>query len=334
MPNTQAAATATQSDDVTIVVFKDNQASRSFQVSLRWISRLGLALGCFALATALSSFFALKYYRVARSTDPSHVADLEQQLSDFKTANRTLESKLAAGPAPAPATTQAAVNPLPVPTVTVTVTPVAAAAPPAQSSSAAPAAPPVGGFPLFSALPPQAQNLSADASKLPITVSPARTTWSGRLLKVDFNIQYVGTDHGSQQGRIVVLARGPNTLLGYPEGLFSRAGGDSLIVPQKGEYFSVSRFREVRAEFAEARGANPIDEIEIAILNLDGSLMVYQKTAVQQPAPKALPPAKAAPQTTGTPSAKGSLGTDAAKTPPQPKPKDSSSDLITPGVDQ
>src|SRR5262245_23826934 len=89
----------TNSDEVTVLVFKDNDPSRSFQVSLGWVTRFGFALGCLAAAALFGSFFALKFYRVARKTDPSHVIDLEQQLSDLKTANKGLESKLASATA-------------------------------------------------------------------------------------------------------------------------------------------------------------------------------------------------------------------------------------------
>jgi hypothetical protein len=170
-------------------------------------------------------------------------------------------------------------------------------------------------------------------------VSPARTSWSngGRSLKVSFNIQYTGTDHGSQQGRIIVMARGPNAVMSYPEGVFGRAGGESLIETDHGEYFSVSRFREVKATFPEIRGGatGQIQEVEILILSLDGQLLFYQKLPAAQapakPAPKPKAPAAAAePQT--QPSGPKTAEPNAAAE-PEAKKADSS-ELLEPGVDQ
>lgn len=338
MSNSRAPTPAAPSNDVTVMVFKDNHAARSFQVPLEWITRFGFGVGILAAAALLSTFFALKYYRIAGKADLSHVISLEQQVGDLKSANRALESKAATTtvnslPAPAAiptATTTAAAttSPLPIPTVTVTVTPTATAAAPTTASAPVAASSPMGTVALFSALPRKSQDLSAQAAKLPITVSPAKTSWSssGRTFKVDFNIQYTGTDRGSQQGRIIVLARGAASLLAYPEGALARAGAESLIDPQQGEYFSVSRFRETRAEFTEVKGgAKGIKDVEILIFGSEGNLISYQKLAASAApaAPKAAPaPKPTAPASTppAAPAAGGGTAT--------------SNELIEPGVDQ
>ncbi|MGZ6371744.1 MAG: hypothetical protein ACXWPM_13385, partial [Bdellovibrionota bacterium] len=135
------------SDQVTVLVFKDNYASRTFQFSLSWISRLGLLMGLLTAVTFLSVFFALKYFRIAHKADPTHVQDVEQELADLRTSYKAMETKAtdaeaAAAKAQSAATTAAAnaatgpaaalplaqiVPPIPttaapVPTVTVTVT--------------------------------------------------------------------------------------------------------------------------------------------------------------------------------------------------------------------
>jgi hypothetical protein len=276
------------------------------------------------------------------------VAGLEQRIADLTAANQGLESKLAAGaknPTAAPTVNpMAVVGPAPVPTVTVTVTP-------ASSSAQAPAAPAaVGSSPLFGALPRNTQDLTAESGKLPITVSPARVSWGagGRALRVSFNIQYTGAERGTQQGRIVILARGPSALVSYPEGVLASAGSESLIQPQQGEYFSVSRFREVKADFPEIRGASTgqIRDVEILILSLEGQLLFYQKiAAAPAPAPApphapkkaSAPPAPAAkpkaPETPAKP-AKAPEAAAPAASAHAPAAGGNAGDLIEPGVDQ
>jgi hypothetical protein len=339
-------------DEVTVLVFRDNDTSRSFQVSLGWITRLGFAIGAVVVLAMIAGFFALKFYRVARKSDPVRVIGLEQRITDLQTANQGLETKLAAAAKGQPLASSAGntsvpVNTLPVPTVTVTAIPGAAA----------------GGSILFGALPTATRDLSADSGKLPITVSPARVSFgnSGRTLKVSFNIQYGGPAHGSQQGRIIILARGPNTLFAYPEGVLGRAGASSLVAPQQGEYFSVSRFREVKADFPDLRGAanGQILDVEILIMSLEDQLLFYQKIPVTKTAAAPKPPvaapkppvaaaAPAAPPAADSPAAPAespiaapSLAKKVAKpkvitpaTPPAAAPPADASELIEPGVDQ
>ncbi|MGK5084991.1 hypothetical protein WDW37_17010 [Bdellovibrionota bacterium FG-1] len=300
---------ASKADEVTILVFKENQAARTFQLSLNWIQRFGTLVGLLIGVTLLSAFFAIKYYRVARHTDPTHVNNIEQELSQLRTTNKTLEAKIsqAAVAVTAPIATPAAPPVASAP-------PVIVSAPPAQAPAVIA---PGGSIPLFSALPRQARNLSEGAAKLPFTVSPAKLTWTGKSLRVAFNLQYTATDEGSQQGRIIVLARGPETVLAYPNGVFSRAGAESLIGPKQGEYFSVSRFREVKAEFGQLKNASQILDVEILIVSLEGELIFYQKVV----APKVVTPKE--------------LPKPAAKEAAKPKTQNPvSSEIIEPGVDQ
>ncbi|MEK6577845.1 MAG: hypothetical protein AABZ55_01345, partial [Bdellovibrionota bacterium] len=115
--------------DVTVLVFKDNYAARSFQVPLKWISKMGFFLWLGFAITVLSIFFGVKYYRIARRVDLSRVQGLENELLDLQASyhaleTRSLEPKLgvptATGDASATATQDGSI-PVPVPTVTVTV---------------------------------------------------------------------------------------------------------------------------------------------------------------------------------------------------------------------
>lgn len=260
-----------KSEDLTVLVFKDNSAARTFRVPLSWLSKLGLMSGGVAAVAVLGLFLSLKYYIAARhalkTADPAYVQDLEQEIASLRAAKTPVQTAETAAPAPvtsaiAPAAPIAAAPATaPVPTVTVTVAPTAAAAP--QVSTLA-----------FSALPTSIK--SGPASSESISISEPRVNWLGRKLSVQFFIQYVREDKGSQQGRIVLLARGGDTLLGYPAGVLNTDEKSSLVAPEKGEYFSVSRIREVKTEFGPMKSNSALKSVEVFLFGNDGRLLVHQ----------------------------------------------------------
>lgn len=280
------------SNDVTVLVFKDNHASKSFKIPLQWISRLGALLGLLAFGSLVCAYLAAKYYRTSRATSVTHVRELEQELVDLRgKVNATA--------------------PVPIPTVTVTAAPLAQVpALPSSASSSSSVTTPL----FFSAMPAKVQAPPKDLATVPIALVTPKITWEGKTLSVNFALQYIRDDKGSQQGRIILLARGPETLLAYPDGALNRPTADSLVAPDQGEYFSVSRFREVHAEFGPLKSADAIQDIEAIILSQAGQVLIHQVLSPTASA-KALvkPPIKPA---------KTSL----------PKKKDS--DLIEPGYDQ
>ena len=299
-------------DEITVLVFKDNESARTFRVSLGWISRLGFLVSLLVGSALLSSFFALKFYRLARKTAPTRVIDLEQELSQLKATNKQLESRVLQAP-PALATQSAAPVAQPAPPVAPVVAPL-----PVQAST--------GGIPLFSALPRNIQDVSTQTANLPITVSTAKVRLNGKSLRVTFNLQYTSTDGGSQQGRIIILARGTSALLAYPDGVINRAGTESLVAAEKGEYFSVSRFREVNAEFDQLRTSGQIIEAEILILNIENQLIFYQKVPISGTSSNTQKPKKSA-ENQPVPAS------DHGETAPAAK-SDGNSEIIQPGVDQ
>jgi hypothetical protein len=159
-----------------------------------------------------------------------------------------------------------------------------------------------------------------------------------------------------------VIARGPNSFFVYPEGALNAPGTESLIAPHQGEYFSVSRFREVKAEFPEIRGSGAIHDIEVLIMSLEGQLIFYEKFAAAEPPSQgkssrsAAPPSEPAQSSSdaeppvtqaaspagsaaaGAPAAakpavKPALAKPAAPKAPAALPKSDPSELIEPGVD-
>jgi hypothetical protein len=82
-----------------------------------------------------------------------------------------------------------------------------------------------------------------------LTLSQVKASLNVLRLYQEFDVRLGGRLTGrSQQGRIIVVARGPETLIVYPAGALRAADGNSLFDTEQGEYFSVSRFRETRLE--------------------------------------------------------------------------------------
>jgi hypothetical protein len=127
---------------------------------------------------------------------------------------------------------------------------------------------------LFKALPDQVQTPAGD---VPITLGAPSARWNGKTLAVRFNLQYVSKTPGGQQGRIVILARGPGMMLAHPSDVFQEVGKDILINPNKGEYFSVSRYRDTKADFGPISSRESIKEVEVLVLSSTGQLLIHQK---------------------------------------------------------
>jgi hypothetical protein len=126
---------------------------------------------------------------------------------------------------------------------------------------------------LFKALPDQVQ---LPAGEVPITLGAPSARWNGKNLAVRFNLQYVSKNPGGQQGRIVILARGPGAMLAHPAEVFQEVGKDILLNPNKGEYFSVSRYRETKADFGPIASKDSIKEVEVLVLSSTGQLLIHE----------------------------------------------------------
>jgi hypothetical protein len=248
------------SDKVTILVFKDNFAARTFQISLKWISKLGLLLALLVGLTIGSLFVAIKYYRITLELDPARIQDLEQEIAELKNA-----AAKNSGNKPVDANTQSDSN-----------KPLTPSSPSAPSASVSPTL-------FFSTFPTLASTSLPDAASLPFTVSNLSSAWHGKILQLRFHLHYTKEDKGSQHGKLLILARGPDSLLVYPPGAFNPIGEGSLVSIEKSESFSVSKAREVKAEFGPVHSQKAIKELEIYIFNHQNQILKYQKISLQKP---------------------------------------------------
>ncbi len=236
-----------------LLVFKDNFVARTFEVPLIWISRSGLILGFIVLALLLALLLTLKYYQASHPVNPTRLHSLEQELADLHAAYQTLATK--------------------------------SATPPQRSAGS------VSKPLLFSALPGDGSRPLSDPATLPFRLDQPRAYWRGKQIQVEFNIQYVKNDGGNQQGKIILLARGPETLLAYPSGVLNPAGTENLLNPESGEFFSVSRFRIGKTSLGPFPSHSHVQTVEVLIFNPEKELLLVEKLNPEASAtkPKASP---------------------------------------------
>ncbi len=312
---------------LTVLVFKENLVARSFQIPLSWITRFGVVISSLVILATGATILAVKYYRVAERSDTGRVEDLERELDTLRSAYQALEVRAAQVP-PLPATP---VSPLPADPAQLGQAPAAPTggtgtqAPGADSApeTAASSGPLRNLLPLpissssqllFTALPAEIQPPPADPSALAIRIHNPKLQWVGKKLRVGFAIQYVRADGGSQQGRILILGRGPDTVVAYPEGAVGAAGSPALLNPDRGEYFSVGRYREVRADFPAVASESSIKTVEVLLLSQSGQVLIYDR--IDAPVTKA--PAKPAARAAPAPKAAASTESNAPAAPAAP----------------
>lgn len=188
----------------------------------------------------------------------SHAEDLEKQLGELKTSYEALQARAQSG---APTNTSG--------TTSVT-----------QAS---------GGY--FTAIPQSSLRSNLPPREiLPFRMESFKVLWKGNTLQFSSAIEYIKDDGGNQQGTFVILARGGQNIYSYPDGTFNSTNSDTLIKPELGEYFSVSRYREVKANFGPVEKHDDIQSIEVLVFDVSKQLIFVERAALENIKAKEVPP--------------------------------------------
>ena len=243
---------------LTIRVHQGTHNPRTLQIPLSWIHRvtwLGWGLASLAL---FSSVYALREYLSERAARPELVAELENEVQELKIA---LEKK---GSSP----TQAA--------------PPASGTSPTQDPKASDQRPPdAPGTPLdgkpgaWSGLAEQIATPAPGASA-PIRLEDGRLEWQGKYANFSINVLFRDPGRGSQQGHLVALGRSNDRIFSHPEGVLNVASGSALFDPERGEYFSVSRYRSLRFRLGPFDAPEQLKEIQVFAFDLSNKLILIQ----------------------------------------------------------
>lgn len=241
-----------------LIVFKDDLPSKTLDIPMSWISKLGLSVSLLVAAALISIGIATRLYWVGLRSSPGRVLELEKELSELRGAQEKpiegLENTAPPSEAPTAETAQTSASQAP---ITLNQNWVNALFTPETRLT------PIG-------------LKSIDATEL-------KLRWQGKSLKVTFNIQYVKDDGGNQQGRILILARGPSGIRTYPEGILSENPNErGMIDADEGERFSVSRFRGVLAEFGPFENKSDLQSVSIFLFDTRKNLLFFKKVAVTQ----------------------------------------------------
>jgi hypothetical protein len=282
------------SERLTLVVFKDHLSSRTLTVRLAWLRAFGLViLGVIGLALVTAALFFNAYRKTIATSSVAtaiRVEELEKDLSETKAAYEAVKTQALSG---------------------------------AAGGSVL-----AGAAQAFAVLPPESilEKLPAPES-LPFRLEALKAQWKGSTLQIRSAIEYSKEDGGNQQGHFIVLVRGPQSISAYPDGSFDATGASALVKPDSGEFFSVSRYREIKADFGPFARRDDVQSIEVLIFDLKRRLIFVNRTGLESA--RAATPAKAPDAEATKPATKPT----AAATPSAPAtPSAAASDAATPAA--
>ncbi len=248
------------SERLTLVVFKDHLSSRTLTIRLAWLRAFGLALlSVIGLAVIAAALFFNAYRKTIGTGSVANtlrVEELEKEAAESKAAYEAIKSQALSG------ATGGAIL--------------------------------AGGGSSFSLLPAESvlEKLPAPDT-LPFRLEAIKAQWKGSTLQIRSAIEYSKEDGGNQQGHFMIFVRGPQSLSAYPDGAFDAAGTATLIKPDAGEFFSVSRYREIKADFGPFARRDEIQSIEILIFDQKKRLIFLNRIGLDSSAAKAPAPLKA-----------------------------------------
>ena len=260
-------AKAKRSDKIlTVQVHHENLNPRTFRVPLRWI-RQASTLAWFLLAVSIvSSVFAVREYFSERSARPELVSELENEIQELKIA---LEKKADSSAPPVtiqanPTKTSANNSSVPTDSKASDEKPATAAGEGVEGKDG-----------VWAGL---AENISLPAAGTATTVKleDARVEWQGKYVNFTVNVMYRDPGKGSQQGHIVALGRANDRLFAHPEGVLNTQSSSYLLDPNRGEYFSVARFRVLKTRFGPFDTTKQLAEIQVYLFDLNNKLILNQ----------------------------------------------------------
>ncbi|NDG83419.1 MAG: hypothetical protein EBX52_00085 [Proteobacteria bacterium] len=241
---------------LTVRVHHENLDPRTFRIPSAWITQAAWLAWGLLLITLLSSTYALREYLSERSARPELVSELENEVQNLKIA---LEKK---GGLPENPNLSASATPVDSKAVT-------------EKPAGANGSPLSGRDGVWSGLADQIK-LPAPGQPSPIGIEDAKLEWQGKYAMFSANVAYRDPGKGSQQGHLVILGRGNGRVLAHPDGVLNTSSGSALFDPGRGEYFSVSHFRVLKAGLGPFDSPEQLKEIQVFAFDLNNRLLLFQ----------------------------------------------------------
>jgi hypothetical protein len=242
--NAESSSKKNRLDKVlTVQVHHQNLDPRTFKVPVKWIYRTSLLAWLLIVITLTSVFLAIKADRMKTRGQNTIVQSEPTGISPSPetTSNRNAEDSKASDTKPD--------------------------AEPGQPMEAKEA--------LWSGLAP---NIAMPAKGFvpPIDLGDVKVNWQGKFATITGVVAYREQGKGSQQGHIVVLARGKDRIYGHPESVFNTGNSAHLFNAENGEYFSVARFRMLKAKLGPFESPAQLDQVQIYLFDLENKLLITQ----------------------------------------------------------
>ncbi len=243
---------------LTVKVHYQTFSPRTFKVPLQWVYRASVLAWVLFGISLVSSIYALKEYYSERSARPELVKDLENEIQELKIALEKKDST--------PSTTHSK----PVATDTKAVDTHASD----QKAPPAPGEVIEGKEGIWTGL---AANITVPPpGTSPLKLEDPRLDWQGKYANFTLNVLFTDPGKGSQQGYIVVLGRANDRIFAHPEGVLNTLEANTLFDPNRGEYFSVARFRVLKARLGPFETPKQLSEIQVFFFDLNKKLIGVQ----------------------------------------------------------
>jgi hypothetical protein len=245
---------------LTVRVHHENLDPRTFRIPVLWITWATWLAWILVSLTVISSVYAIREYLSERSARPELVSELENEIQNLKIA---LEKKVTPQ-STTPGTPTASNSTHPTDSNAVN-----------EKPPANPGAPIAGkdgvwfGFADQIKPPPTGQNA-------PISLEDARVDWQGKYAMFTANVAYRDPGRGSQQGHLIVLGRSNDRIYAHPDGVLNTTSNTALFDPNRGEYFSVSHFRILKAGIGPFDSQDLLKEVQVFAFDINNRLILLQ----------------------------------------------------------
>lgn len=245
---------------LTVQVHHQNLDPRTFKVPVKWIYRSSV-LAWLLLAISLTSvLYAVKTYRMKGGNQAGLIQDLEREIRDLKRTNDSLSSNASAPTSSAPVAVS-----------TKSDDPNARDSKP-EAEVGQPMEAQEG---VWTGLAPHI-SLPPAGSVSPVQLTEVKINWQGKFAVVTGIVAYREQGKGSQQGHLVVLARGRDRIFAHPDNVLNVPSSSFLFDAEHGEYFSVARFRILKTKLGPFETPSQLGQIQVYLFNLENKLILTQ----------------------------------------------------------
>lgn len=240
-----SASKRSSSDKVlTVQVHHENLDPRTFKVPVKWIFRSSILAWLLIVISMTSVFFAIKTYRMKGGNQSEQISELEKEIHELKTSGSKATS------------------------------------PSSEDVKASDTKPDEEPGQILNSKDGIWTGLAPRISLPPrdyvptIELNDVKIDWQGKYALISGIVAFREQGKGSQQGHLVVLARGKDRIIAHPDDVLNLSQSSYLFNAENGEYFSVARFRILKAKLGPFESPSQLNHIQVYIFDTDNKLIL------------------------------------------------------------